>query len=213
MSGNSSVCRMCRQVGEKLFLKGARCRTGKCAVGVRQSAPGQHGNKGKMKKKTSEFGKQLQEKQKVKMLYGVREKQFKRFFQVASKQHGVTGETLLVNLERRLDNTMYRLKMALSRIQSKQMIVHGHVLVNGKRVKSPSALIKGGDVITLSERSLKSPTFLENVVDKRINIGIKIPEWLELEKAERKGVVLRMPTRSDITTPIEEHLIVELYSK
>jgi small subunit ribosomal protein S4 len=213
MSGNSAVCRMCRQVGEKLFLKGARCRTGKCAVGVRQSSPGQHGGKKGKMKKTSEYGKQLQEKQKVKAVYGLREKQFKRFFQVASKQHGITGEILLINLERRLDNTLFRLKMALSREQARQIIVHGHVMINGNRVKSPSSLINRGDVISLCERSLKRESFLENVVDKRINIGIKVPEWLELQKTDRKGVVLCMPTRSDITTPIEEHLIVELYSK
>jgi small subunit ribosomal protein S4 len=212
MASNAAECRKCRQVGEKLFLKGARCRTAKCAMEGRSSAPGQHGKRVGAKK-LSEYGKQLQEKQKVKMLYGVLERQFRCFFEKASKAKGATGENLLSLLERRLDNVLFRLKMAFSRSQARQIIVHGHVDVNGKRVKSPSFIIKEGDVITLAPGVEKKAQFLSLVVDKRMNIGIKVPEWLELDKKERKGTVLRLPIRSDVSVPIEEHLIVELYSK
>lgn len=165
-------------------------------------------------RKQSEYGKQLSEKQKVKEMYGLRERQFKRFFGIAIKaREGVPGENLLSLLERRLDNTLYRLKLATSRTQARQMIVHGHVLVNGKKVYSPSYLVAVDNEIALDPTVLKKPVFLEQVVDKRLNIGIKVPEWLELNKNERKGKVLRNPVRADIQAPIEEHLIVELYSK
>ncbi len=164
-------------------------------------------------RKMSEYGKQLVEKQKVKRMYGVREKQFRRFFSTANRMEGAPGANLLSLLERRLDNVLYRLKLAVSRTQARQMIVHGHVLVNGKKVYSPSYWVSLNDVITLAPQVLNKPAFLANVVDKRLNIGIKVPEWLELNKADRKGIVLRNPVRSDIQVPIEEHLIVELYSK
>jgi small subunit ribosomal protein S4 len=165
-------------------------------------------------RKLSEYGRQLQEKQKVKELYGVREKQFRRFFKMAvRKREGITGEKLLSLLERRLDNTVYRLKLATSRAQARQIVVHGHVMVNGKKVSSPSYLVSVGDVITLAATVLAKAVFLEQVIDKRLNIGIKVPEWLELNKQERTGKVLRYPVRSDIQAPIEEYLIVELYSK
>jgi small subunit ribosomal protein S4 len=212
MSEKMSVCRLCRQAEEKLFLKGARCRTPKCAIEKRSSTPGQHGSRFGGKK-ISEYGKQLREKQKVKVMYGMRERQFRRFFDIASCQKGVTGELLLSLLERRLDNVLFRLKMAFSRDQSRQLIVHGHVNVNGKRVKSPSYLVKEQDAISLSERTLAKKDFIQNVIDKRLAMGIKTPEWLELQKEERKGVILRLPVRSDVTAPVEEHLIVELYSK
>lgn len=212
MADKGSVCRLCRQAEEKLFLKGARCRTAKCAMEKRSTAPGQHGVRFGAKK-MSEYGKQLREKQKVKVIYGMREQQFRRFFDIASRQKGVTGEILLSLLERRLDNVLFRLKMAFSREQARQVITHGHVSVNGKRVKSPSYLVQANDVITLSERTLAKKEFLLNVVDKRLGMGIKTPEWLEIRKDERKGVVLRLPVRSDVSAPIEEHLIVELYSK
>lgn len=211
-SSNTAICRKCRQVGEKLFLKGAKCRTAKCAIEKKASAPGQHGKKAGMKK-LSEYGKQLQEKQKVKIMYGVLEAQFRRFFGMAVKHKGVTGENLLSLLERRLDNVLFRLKMAFSRVQARQLIVHGHISVNGKRVKSPSYLVKEGDIISLVDSTLKNQAFVESVIDKRMNIGIKVPEWLDLQKKDRKGVVLRLPNRADITVPVEEHLIVELYSK
>ncbi len=165
-------------------------------------------------RKLSEYGKQLQEKQKIKQMYGVREKQFKRLFDLASRQlDGSAGTNLLIILERRLDNTLYRLKMATTRAQARQVVGHGHVLVNGKKVKIPSYLISVNDVITLKDSVLAKEKFLETVVDKRLNVSIKVPEWLELNKDARKGVVLREPLRTDIQTPIEEHLVVELYSK
>ena len=163
--------------------------------------------------KKSEYGQQLFEKQKVKQMYGVLERQFKRFFEKAVRLAGAPGSNLLSLLERRLDNVVFRLKFAVSRTQARQIIVHGHILVNGKKVYSPSFLVSVDDVITIAPTALKKETFIETVVDKRLNIGIKVPEWLELDKQARKGVVLRLPVRSDIQAPIEEHLIVELYSK
>ncbi len=168
----------------------------------------------KRMKKTSEYGRQLDEKQKVKGEYGVREKQFRRFFKIAiQSRQGAPGENLLSLLERRLDNTLYRLKMASTRAQARQIVVHGHVLVNNKKVYSPSYLVSVNDEISLASNVINKPVFLEQVVEKRMKIGIKVPDWLELDKQERKGRVLRNPVRSDIQMPIEEHLIVELYSK
>lgn len=164
-------------------------------------------------KKLSEYGRQLQEKQKVKGEYGVREKQFRRFFAIATKMLGAPGENLLSLLESRLDNVLYRLKLSVTRRQARQVIVHGHVLVNGKKVYSPSFFVSVGDVISLKPNVLEKEGFLGQVFDKRLNIGIKVPEWLELNKKDRVGKVLRDPVRSDIQTPIEEHYIVELYSK
>lgn len=167
----------------------------------------------KRQKKLSEYGKQLLEKQKVKEMYGMREKQFRRFFAIATRQQGAPGENLLSLLERRLDNVLYRLKMSVTRAQSRQAIVHGHVCVNGKRVSSPSFLVSQGDVISFKDNVIKKTQFVEQAIDKRLNIGIKVPEWLELNKKDRKGQILRSPVRADIQVPIEEHLIVELYSK
>lgn len=168
----------------------------------------------KRQRKLSEYGKQLQEKQKVKEMYGMREKQFRRFFRNASiQQQGAPGENLLSMLERRLDNVLYRLKLSVTRRQARQVIAHGHVLVNDERVYSPAFLVKVGDVVSLVESITSKAKFLEQVIDKRLNIGIKVPEWLELNKKDRKGQVLRVPVRADIQVPIEEHLIVELYSK
>jgi len=165
-------------------------------------------------KKMSEYGKQLSEKQKVKGMYGVQEKQFRRFFSIAAKsRQGAPGENLLSLLERRLDNTLYRLKFAMSRSQARQVVVHGHVLVNGRKVYSPSYFVSVDDVITLAPNVFDKKVFMEHVIEKRLNIGIKVPEWLELDKKAHKGIVLRNPVRSDIQVPIEEHLIVELYSK
>ncbi len=164
-------------------------------------------------RKMSEYGKQLKEKQKVKEMYGMREKQFKRFFQNASaSKQGAPGENLLTMLERRLDNVVYRLKLSVTRRQARQIIAHGHILVNDEHVYSPSFLVSIGDVVSLIEKDMKKEKFLEQVVDKRLNIGIKVPEWLELNKKDRKGSMLRFPVKADIQVPIEEHLIVELYS-
>lgn len=202
-----SGCRKCRCIGVKLCSRGP-----KCVLEKQTTHPGQHGKK-IGSKKSSEYGKQLLEKQKVKLMYGIREKQFSRFFGIASQLKGVTGETLLSLLERRLDNVIFRLKMAASRPQARQIVVHGHVNVNGQRVDSPSYLVKTGDVVTLTDSSSAKQAFIEGVVDKRLSMGVKVPEWLELQKKERKGIILRDPARTDITAPIEEHLIVELYSK
>jgi small subunit ribosomal protein S4 len=164
-------------------------------------------------RKMSEYGRQLFEKQKIKHLYGMRERQFRRFFETALRSSGAPGETLLSMLERRLDNVIYRLKLSTSRSQARQIIVHGHIRVNDRRVSSPSFLVSVDDVITLDASVLKKDVFLENVIDKRLKIGVKIPEWLELDKQARTGKVVRIPVRTDIQTPVEEHLIVELYSK
>jgi len=164
-------------------------------------------------KRTSEYGRQLAEKQKVKEMYGVRERQFRKFFDQALKSAGAPGDTLLRMLESRLDNVLFRLKMATTRAQARQIIVHGHVRVNGTRVTSPSYLVVTHDVIHVDEGSLKRSAFVEQVLDKRMKVGVKIPEWLELDKQQYRGVILRAPVRSDIQTLIEDHLIVELYSK
>ncbi|MGB8468205.1 MAG: 30S ribosomal protein S4 [Candidatus Babeliales bacterium] len=164
-------------------------------------------------RKTSEYGRQLAEKQKVKEMYGMRERQFKRFFALATKSNEATGPMLLSLLERRLDNVVYRLKLATTRTQARQVIVHGHIMVNGKKVYSPSFMVAINDLITLAPNVSEKSAFLEQVIDKRLKVGIKVPEWLELEKNERRGRVLRLPVRSDIQSPIEESLIVELYSK
>jgi small subunit ribosomal protein S4 len=164
-------------------------------------------------KRSSEYGKQLQEKQKLKQMYGMREQQFRRFYHQANRMSGVPSENLLSLLERRLDTVMYRLKLAVTCAQARQMIVHGHVLVNGARVTSPSYLIAIGDVVGLHQTALTKAEFLTQVVDKRLNIAIKVPEWLELNKQNRTGKVLRYPVRTDIQYPVEEHLIVALYSK
>jgi len=167
----------------------------------------------KRARKVSEYGKQLQEKQKVKEMYGMREKQFKRFFREAVQLKGAPGTNLLTLLERRLDNAVYRLKMTVTRRQARQIITHGHILVNGKVVYSPSFRMSDNDIIALAKNVTDKKAFVETVIDKRLNIGIKVPEWLELDKNARVGRILRMPVRSDIQAPIEEHLIVELYSK
>lgn len=164
-------------------------------------------------RKLSEYGRQLQEKQKIKEAYGVRETQLRRFFDNATKQKGATGETLLSILERRLDNVLYRLKLTVTRRQARQIIVHGHVRVNGKHVYSPSYLVSIDDVITLAPNVVNKTAFVEQVVDKRLNIGIKVPDWLELDKTQRTGRVLRIPVRADVQMPIEESLVVEFYSK
>ncbi len=167
----------------------------------------------RVNKRSSEYGKQLDEKQRAKRTYGLLERQFKRFFIMATKSQEATGHALLSLLERRIDNVLYRLKFSISRAQARQIVVHGHVLVNGKKVYSPSYLVAMNDEITLAPNVLDKKEFLDQVIDKRLKIGIKVPEWLELDKKDRIGRVLRMPVRSDIQMPIEEHLIVELYSK
>lgn len=167
----------------------------------------------KRSRKMSEYGRQLSEKQKVKHMYHMRERQFRRFFTNAVQAKGAPGDNLLSFLERRLDNVVYRLKMATSRRQARQLVVHGHILVNGRKVSSPSYLVSVGDTISLHPASLNHKEFLTQVVDKRLQLGIKVPEWLELDKKSYKGSVLRDPVRADLQVPIEDYLIVELYSK
>lgn len=167
----------------------------------------------KRTRKVTEYGRQLQEKQKVKEMYGLREKQFVRFFGIATRSQEATGETLLSLLERRLDNVVFRLKLTSTRAQARQIVVHGHVVVNGQKVHSPSYLVSLNDEVSLVPQVATKATFLEQVIDKRLNTAVKVPEWLELDKKDRKGRVLRFPVRSDIQVPIEEYLIVELYSK
>jgi len=165
-------------------------------------------------KRVSEYGKQLAEKQKVKEMYGMREKQFRRFYALATAAtHGAPGENLLNLLERRIDNVVYRLKLSTTRAQARQMIVHGHIAINGKKVTSPSAFVHVNDLISLTESALKNSKLLEQIVDKRLSVGVKVPEWLELIKKDRAGKIVRLPVRSDLQAPIEEYLIVEMYSK
>ena len=202
-----SVCRLCRREGMKLFLKGDRCYTDKCAVSRRSYAPGQHGQG---RKKLSEYGLQLREKQKAKRYYGVLESQFAKYYEMASNKAGVTGENLLQILERRLDNVIYRLGFAVSRAEARQLVSHGHFTVNGKRVNIPSFLVKPGDVIAIADKSkntAKIKAVLENTAGKTI------PKWLELDGDNAKAKVIALAERDDIDLQIEETLIVELYSK
>lgn len=204
---NASVCRLCRREGLKLFLKGERCYTEKCAIDRRSYAPGQHGQS---RKKFSDYGTQLREKQKVKRLYGVLEAQFRNYFGEADRQKGITGEVLLALLERRLDSALYRLGFANSRNEARQLVRHGHFTVNQHKVNIPSYLLKPGDVIELREKSRKVVRILEALegVARR-----GVPQWLELDKEKFRGAVKGLPTREEITIPIQEKLIVELYSK
>lgn len=201
-------CRQCRREGEKLFLKGEKCFTDKCAIERRSYAPGQHGQKSGQR--MSDFGKQLREKQKVRRMYGLLEGQFHTYFERAEAQKGVTGANLLILLERRLDNVIYRLGFANSRDQARQLVGHGLFKVNGRRVSVPSLLVKANDVIEVREESRKVPVIMEaqEVIARR-----GCPSWLESDGANFKGTVKAMPVREDIQFPINEHLIVELYSK
>ena len=202
-----SVCRLCRREGTKLFLKGDRCLSGKCALEKRPNVPGQHGAG---RKNVKEYGLQLREKQKAKRYYGVLESQFKGYFEKADKTEGVTGENLLSLLERRLDNVVYRIGLADSRKEARQLVTHGHFRLNGKKVTIPSLIVRAGDVITLREESRSSEKFknLIEALDTRIT-----PKWIELDKAQVVAKVAALPARDDVDFPFEEHLIVELYSK
>jgi small subunit ribosomal protein S4 len=202
-------CRLCRREGMKLFLKGDRCFRDTCAVEKRNWPPGQHGHD--HRPKTVGYGIQLREKQKVKRIYRVLEKQFGNYFNEAEKKKGITGETLLMTLERRLDNVICRLGFAASRDQARQLVTHGHVLVNDKRVNIPSALVKARDVISLRERTKKNQQVLDSVGTVGGRGGI--PAWLELDAEGLKGTVVALPKRDDIQMPIDEQLLVELYSK
>ena len=200
-------CRICRREGQKLFLKGSRCYSDKCSIARRNYAPGQHGQK---KKKLSEYGTQLREKQKTKSYYGVAEKQFRKYFEMAENKKGITGECLLQILESRLDNVVYRLGYGSSRAQARLMVTHGHFEVNGKKVNIPSYLVKPGDVISIREIRRDNKLIKEN-----IEAGAKrpVPEWLDLDVKNYSAKVLRAVAREEIDLPVEEQLIVELYSK
>ena len=200
-------CRICRREGQKLFLKGSRCYTDKCSISRRNYAPGQNGQK---KKKLSEYGTQLREKQKTKAFYGVSEKQFRRYFDMASKTKGKTGEVLLQLLESRLDNVVYRLGYGSSRAQARQLVNHGQFEVNGKKVDIPSYLVKPGDVVAVREIRKDNKTIKANVEE---NASRPVPEWLEKDNKTLSGKVVRLAAREDIDIPVAEHLIVELYSK
>ena len=200
-------CRICRREGQKLFLKGARCYSDKCAVTRRNYAPGQHGQK---RAKLSEYGTQLREKQKTRLFYGVGEKQFRGYFEAASNKKGITGENLLQILESRLDNVVYRMGFGVSRPQARQLVTHGNIEVNGKKVDIASYQVKAGDVVAIREIRKDNPVVKENLENNAVR---PIPEWLEVDREKMSGKVIRLANREDIDLPVEEHLIVELYSK
>ncbi len=200
-------CRLCRRENLKLFLKGERCYTEKCGMERRPYPPGQHGQ---ARIKISEYGLQLREKQKMRRIYGILEKQFRSYYHEAARRKGITGEQLIQLLERRLDNTVYKLGLANNHNEARQFVRHGHYLVNGKKVDIPSLAVKAGDVITVIESSRKNPHILSAManVEKR-----SVPGWLELEAKDFKGTVKALPSREDVTMPLQEQLVVELYSK
>ena len=198
-------CRLCRREGQKLFLKGERCYSTKCAMEKRNYAPGQHGQS---RKKVSEYGTQLREKQKTKRFYGLQETQFRNLFDKAVKKKGITGENLLILLETRLDNVVFRLGFGSSRKEARQLVTHGHFLVNGKKVDIPSYTVSAGDVIKVKEKSTASPKFKEIK-----EMTISVPSWMTVDTEKLEGKVIALPTREEIDTPVSEYLIVELYSK
>ena len=199
-------CRLCRREGGKLFLKGDKCYTGKCPFEKRPMAPGQHGA---ARKKVSEYGQQLREKQKVKRIYGVQEGQFHSYYMQADRMKGITGENMLSLLERRLDNVIFRMGIGASRAQSRQLVNHGHFLVNGRKVNIPSFIVKVGDVITVKESKTGNKYFEVIKSMKAANM----PKWVEFDPAKLEGKILSLPVRDDIDSQIAEHMIVELYSK
>jgi len=202
-----SVCRLCRREGLKLFLKGERCYTDKCAIERRNYPPGEHGQG---RPKFSEYALQLREKQKVKRMYGVLEDQFRRYFQMAERSRGITGDVLLQLLERRLDNMVYRMGFATSRAEARQLVRHGHFLVNGRKVNIPSALLKPGDVIDVREKS-RGAGRIQEALAQGEHRGA--PDWVEVNREGFSARVKALPARAELTMPINEKLIIELYSK
>jgi len=200
-------CRICRREGQKLFLKGNRCYSDKCSVTRRNYAPGEHGQK---RTKLSEYGTQLREKQKTRSFYGVGEKQFRKYFELASKKKGITGIVLLQTLESRLDNVVYRLGFGASRPQARQLVTHGNIAVNGKKVDVASYLVKPGDVVSIRENRKDNPVIKQNIENGSAR---PVPEWLEFDNKTLVGKVVRTVNREENDLPVEEHLIVELYSK
>ena len=203
----NSVCRLCRREGLKLFLKGERCYTDKCAIERRNYPPGVHGQG---RTKFSEYAVQLREKQKVKRMYGLMERQFRRYFTLAERSRGITGETLLLLLEQRLDNMVYRMGFATSRAEARQLVRHGHFLVEGKKVDIPSYLVRPGQTVSVRERSRTVTRILE-ALEQAERRGV--PDWLEIQREAFSARVRALPTRADLTMPINEKLVVELYSK
>lgn len=202
-----AVCKLCRREGQKLFLKGGRCYTNKCALERRSYAPGQHGQS---RKKVSEYGMQLREKQKAKRYYGILEGQFHKYFLMAEKKQGQTGENLLRICESRLDNVVYLLGWANSRAEARQLVTHGHFCVNGKKVDIPSYLLKAGDALSVKEKTAQTDSFKAIA---EANSSRPVPQWLEVNRENLSGKVVNLPERDQIEAPVEEHLIVELYSK
>ena len=202
-----SVCRLCRREGCKLFLKGEKCYGPKCTVGKRPTPPGEHGQA--RQRKMSEYGLQLREKQKAKRIYGVLENQFHRYFETADRMKGITGDNLMQLLERRLDNVIYRLGFGSSRAQARQLILHGHIRVNGKKVNIPSYLVDVNDEISIAAKSAES----EHFKALREGTGKVIPQWMTIDAANLKATITAMPKREDIDLTIEENLIVEHYSR
>ncbi|MEW6067793.1 MAG: 30S ribosomal protein S4 [Nitrospirota bacterium] len=202
-----ALCRVCRREGEKLFLKGGRCYTDKCIIERRKYPPGQHGQS---YKKLSDYGLQLREKQKVKRMYGILERQFRKYFSKAEKKKGVTGEVLLQIIESRLDNVVHCMGFAPNRRSARQFVNHGHILVNGKKVDIPSYIVKKGDVVSIKESSKNIPEIIDSI-SKIEHRGI--PSWVEVDRASLAGKVLHIPSRDEIHVPVQEQLIVELYSK
>ena len=200
-----AVCRLCRREGTKLFLKGERCYTGKCAVDRRGYPPGQHGQG---RKRVSEYALHLREKQKARRTYGVLERQFRRYYDLAARRRGITGENLLQLLETRLDNVVYRLGFASSRPEARQLVLHGHFSVNGRKVTVPSYQVRPGDVVAIREGSRNLDKFKAN-----LEVGRMTPPWMTLDVEKMEGEILSLPTRDQIDVPVQEHLIVEYYSR
>ena len=202
-----AVCRLCRREGKKLFLKGERCYSEKCSVGLRQYAPGQHGQG---RKKSSEYGLQLRAKQTARRFYGVQENQFHHYFEIAERKQGITGDNLLRILESRLDNVVYRVGFASSRAEARQLVGHGHFEVNGSRVDIASYLLKAGDVVTICEKS-RSSEKIKAVVEA--NSARPVPQWIDVDRTALSAKVIALPNRDQIDAPVEEQLIVEFYSR
>lgn len=203
-----AVCRLCRRESAKLYLKGERCYTEKCAIERRSYAPGEHGRR--RRTRPFGYGLQLREKQKVKSIYGMLEKQFRLYFQRAESKKGITGENLFIMLERRLDNVVFRIGFSSSRMQARQLVSHGHILVDGRKVNIPSYQVNEGQTISVKEKSRKNSFILQALEAARSR---SIPEWIEADHDNFQGKIVRLPKRDDITIPVEEHMIVELYSK
>ncbi len=210
-------CRLCRREGMKLYLKGERCYTDKCPLTRRSYPPGQHG---RVRRKQTQYARQLREKQKIKRYYGVLERQFKKYFLIANRMPGLTGHNLLSLLERRLDNVVYRMGFALTRSQARQLITHGHIAVNGRKVNIPSYLVKKGDIVEIRKpeseeikKGMNRPSLVKMIRDVLSKRQGQPPRWLEVDVNNLRGRVIELPSREDVDMPFEEHLVVELYSK